>query len=150
MEKRKPGRSRKPIEMSADTSLLSEEKKAELRLEAQERIQREREEQAAEAFLADEEAKARRGHVPEQELVEITLDLPEHSDRLVIDGAHFFHGRSYIVPRHQADSMRDTIARAWDHQAEIDGKNKNTYRKAKNIILSPVHGAINTSNLTRA
>ena len=146
--KRGRGRPRK-LALPVDTDLLSDEKKHELRQKAKAGIREEQEDDAAAAYLAKVEEEERRKLIPSETMVEITLDLAEHSDRLVIDGAHYFHGRSYTVPMSVALTMREMASRGWDHQAEIDGKKKDTYRKAKNLTLHPVHGIINTSNLAR-
>jgi ferritin-like protein len=67
----------------------------------------------------------------------ITLDLAEHSDRLVIDSTTYFHGRTYTVDKATYDLMREIIHRGWEHQREIDGKNATAYRTQANIQLSP-------------
>ena len=69
--------------------------------------------------------------------VEITLDLAEHSDRLRIDDKIYLHGGTYMVPQSLGDVMREMIARGWEHQREIDGKDRNAYRKQANLQLSP-------------
>ena len=73
----------------------------------------------------------------------ITLDLAEHSDRLVIDSTTYFHGRTYTVDKVTYDTMREMVHRGWEHQREIDGKDMNTYRAQANIQLKP-DSVINT------
>lgn len=86
-----------------------------------------------------------------EEQFNFTLDLAEHSDRLVIDGTVYFHGGNYTVGQRTYDAMREMISRGWNHQREIEGKNENAYRLQRNVRISPrsmnvsakelVHGA---------
>lgn len=71
------------------------------------------------------------------QMCEIMLDLAPHSDRLIIDGTIYLHGRTYTVPQRVYDVMRETIHRGWEHQREIDGKDRNVYREKSNVRLSP-------------
>jgi hypothetical protein len=66
----------------------------------------------------------------------ITLDLAEHSDRLIIDSVIYLHGGTYTVDKPTYDTMREMVHRGWEHQREIDGKNNNAYRKQANVMLS--------------
>lgn len=75
------------------------------------------------------------------ELVHITLDLAEHADRIILGfggNEHtYFHGQTYKVPRHVADSLREIQARGWNHQLEIEGKGMaERFRRPQNQILS--------------
>lgn len=56
------------------------------------------------------------------EMVTVTLDLAEHSDRIWINGHQFWHGHTYKVPRHVANSLREIQQRGHHHQADLDGK----------------------------
>lgn len=62
------------------------------------------------------------GETFKDEMVWITLDLAPYADRIRINWQDYYHGHSYNVPRHFADSMREIQARSWAHQDEIDGK----------------------------
>lgn len=148
-EKRGPGRPRKPV-MQVDPTLLSSERQEELRLEARKKIDDERVKQAEDDYLKKAELELRRAHDPDEEMVEVTLDLAEHSDRITIDGTIYFHGYTYKVPLNTYRTIMEIQARGWDHQAIVDGKNVNQYRRAHNLRISPVHGVVNTSNLQRA
>jgi len=63
--------------------------------------------------------------------------VAEYSDRITLDGTIYMHGHIYTVPRQRAAVLQDIMFRTWGHQAEIDGKKKDYYRKAKNVVLSP-------------
>jgi hypothetical protein len=140
---------RKPV-MKVDHSLISEERREELRLEAQQKIDAERVKSAEDDYLKKAELELRRAHDPDEEMIEITLDLAEHSDRITIDGVMYFHGYTYKVPLNTYRTILEIQSRGWDHQAIVDGKNVNSYRKAHNLRISPVHGTVNTSQLQRA
>ena len=68
---------------------------------------------------------------PGGEIVNVTIDLAEHSANLLIDGKPYWHGHTYPVTRRQADSMREMMYRGWDHQREIDGKDLKSFYAAK-------------------
>jgi len=87
----------------------------------------------------------------------LTLELAEHSDRIVLDGVTYFHGGTYTFDRMQYDTIREIIHRGFEHQAEIEGKPRfnNSYQKAANISINPTHenasaqSIINTSQNLR-
>lgn len=56
------------------------------------------------------------------EMVNVTLDLAEHSADIKINGFSFWHGHTYKVPRHVANSLREIQQRGHNHQADLDGK----------------------------
>ena len=134
-----------------DAEILAAKKKARVRLEAQ----------AKKAALADiEDAEVERlkmeeglvpGAGPQDEMVSITLDLAEHSDRIVIDGTIYCHGRTYTLPRHKADTLRDIMYQGWRHQElEIDGKKLSQfYAKKRNTVLSAKTGSALNAPETR-
>jgi hypothetical protein len=49
-----------------------------------------------------------------------------------VDGKIFIHGQTVTVSKREYDSLREMIARGQQHQAEIDGKDSNFYRKKLN------------------
>ena len=49
----------------------------------------------------------------------------------------YFHGRSYTVGKGLFNAMREMQAKMWKHQAEIDGKATDFYRKPVNKVFSP-------------
>ena len=69
----------------------------------------------------------------------LTLDLAEHSDRIILDGVTYFHGGTYTFDKAQYDTVREIIHRGYEHQAEIEGKPRfeNAYRRASNISVDP-------------
>ena len=88
-------------------------------------------ERHAKAMKAVEEAEMERlkmeegmvtGDGVKDQMVKITLNLAPHSEDIKINGRAHWHGHTYTVPRHVADTMREIQARGWQHQDEIDGK----------------------------
>lgn len=56
------------------------------------------------------------------EEIMIHIDQPPFADRLIVDGRTFFNNHIYKLPRHQVESMREMMARQWDHEADIKGE----------------------------
>jgi hypothetical protein len=59
--------------------------------------------------------------------VEVYVNLPEFQDRIVLDSVHYMHGRSYTVSQRKAAVFKEQMARAWRHQAEIEGKDRSNW-----------------------
>ena len=99
---------------------------------------------AAIAFLIDQETvRLQReeglhsGDPVMDESVRVRIDLPEFAAYLSLNGRQYWHGHSYEQPRHVTNTLREMQQRAWDHQAEIDGKSKNAaYRKPLDTRVS--------------
>lgn len=90
--------------------------------------------------LAQEEGLTTGSSINDQP-VSITLDLAEHSDRIVINGRPYYHGYTYTVPRHIADNLAEIQYRGWKHQDEIDGKDLvQHYQRQRLTTMSQVTG----------
>jgi hypothetical protein len=71
-------------------------------------------------------------------VVTVTLDLAEHSDKIIINGEPFWHGHTYTRPRHVVNQLREIMMRGWIHQDTIDGKDlAQQYARRR---LTTVHG----------
>lgn len=116
---------------------LSDEEKAELTLQAKLKVEEELRAARKKEFLKQETTRFRKMAKPGQEQVRFTIDLPGHSDRIVLDGTHYFHGVTYTVSRDAYNSMVDIAARAWDHEHEVGGANRDVYRAPINPIVRP-------------
>lgn len=127
----------KPQLIDIDPTLLSDAEKAALRERALERVAKERKEHAMDAFLEQEIAQARKAHLPAQEIKYISLDMAGHADRIMIDGVVYFHGQTYEVPKCLYDVLAEVVARGWEHEDEIGGANRNSYRKPRSTALRP-------------
>jgi hypothetical protein len=129
--------------------LLSNAEVEEIRAEARAKLEKERLAAAKKSLLAEETERLRmeEGLVtggPSDEMVEITIVLAQHSDRLLINMRPYWHGRTYRVPRHVANSMREMMFRGERHESEIKGNSMASfYMNARETKLSPVKGSTN-------
>jgi hypothetical protein len=73
------------------------------------------------------------GNGHQDEIVSITIDLAPFAPHVNINGKCYYHGRTYPVPRHVADTLRDQMFMTWKHQNQIDGKDLNQFYAAKHI-----------------
>jgi hypothetical protein len=73
------------------------------------------------------------------EIVSVTIDLAEYADRITVNNTVYYHGHTYQVPRHVANSLAETCARAGRHQElEIDGKSLSQHSfKKRDTVISP-------------
>jgi hypothetical protein len=123
--------------------LLTVEELQALETEVQRELDKEQKTKAREALKKEMMAKARvaRGLREASELVQI--ELPEDSNRIVINQVPFMHGRTYEVPASLAMQLRETMCRSWENQAVVEGRRKDFYTK-RNTRMSGLTGA--TSN----
>lgn len=60
------------------------------------------------------------------------IDLPASGGAdLSINGHRFYHGQTYKVSTDTLRTLKDQVARAWGHEANISGSNENFYRREK-------------------
>ena len=77
------------------------------------------------------------------------INLPEHADRIVINSNPYMHARAYRVKGSVAIQLRETMARAWEHQAVVEGRRKDFYTK-RNTRMSGMTGATSNAPYLRA
>ncbi len=75
--------------------------------------------------------------IKDEAVYDVTIDVAPYTDRIFLDGKWYMQGRTYKFGQRVADSVREIMARTWEHQAEIDGKDTNMYRRGNPIALSP-------------
>ena len=114
---------------AADVPLLSTEEIEAAKAEARERVRAKKVKEAKAAIVAAEMKRIERedgmkaGDADMDELVPILIDLPEFAPCLSLNiDDKFYHGHTYTLPRHVCNSLREQMARAWDHQNDVDGK----------------------------
>jgi hypothetical protein len=136
--------------IDAEGLLTAEEKGAAL-LKAAEHIKKERKKKALDDFLSAAIDEERRKFVPEEHLEDILIDLPKFAPYVAIDGVQYYHGIIYTLPFNRARSVADIMARAWEHQNEIDGRKRkgDEAMKPRMITLRDGMENINTSSLMR-
>jgi hypothetical protein len=106
-------------EPAPNFDLLTDEMKAKLREDALVQVEARERDRAMEAYLAAEVERIERELVPDshEEMKEIYIDLAIYADRIIIDGKHYMHGRTYTVKKSLYDSMKDIQAQTWQHYA---------------------------------
>lgn len=92
----------------------------------------------AELGISDDKMPVVKGPPPEVEndpKIEVYFNLPEFQHSIVLDGVKYFHGQTRFLPQRVADVCKEQMARAWQHQAEIDGKEggKNFYLRQQQL-----------------
>ena len=80
----------------------------------------------------------------DDELVEITIDLPRYAFMLTIDGTGYYHGCTYDVPLRKYRSLIDNAARAWEHDREVHGD-----RRQADVMRDPEGRGVNNSRTTQ-
>lgn len=165
-EKRKPGRPRKPVDTDAAPTfdatdrdgfvpdeILSSAEIDDLRAEVEEEAREEEKAKARKELKAKLKSEARQKKGLEEAQVEVTIDLAPYTDRLLIDNVAYLQGVTYTVRATVAAVMNEQMQRTWTHQAEIDGKSENFYRRTRNPRVIPVGdgvAVVNTSQLLKA
>jgi hypothetical protein len=133
----------------ADEPLVTEERRAALRLLAAEEIQKEEREREEEKLL-DAFKKEERGKlIPEEAIHQVTIDLaPCGGDHIRINGEIFMHGFTYSVPKTQLDTILEIQARTYRHEYELMDKHTKEYSRHRSFNIGP-QGAVTTANLLR-
>ena len=108
--------------------VLSDQEVSDAKAAARAAVDKERKAAAIKQVVSEETARLQReeglvsGDPVKDEMVRVTIDLPEYSASIRINGEDFYHSHTYTLPRHVANSLREIMQRAWLHQEEIDGK----------------------------
>lgn len=143
-------------EIDVSSDVLTPEEIEATRQDARKRVALERKKAAKAQILEAEmdrlraEAGMTTGNRLADDLVDITIDLPEFCPYISINfNQRFYHGLTYKVPRHQFETLREIAARTWNHQREIDGKSRTTYRE-RGITISGKTGVVTGAEGLRA
>ena len=123
-------------------SLLSEEDRAQIRDKAKEHVTKQRRDKAEADYLAEAIREEERSYTPADQFESIVIELAPfvasarfNSAFIALDGTRYYHGLTYTLPRKVVDTIRDIMARGWEHEREIHGES----RKA-DINRRPIHG----------
>lgn len=127
-----------------DASILTDEDIVAAKKVAAENVHKALRDAELKRIVAEEEDRLRKvegqrtGKADMDETVKVFIDLAEFSDRITLSFTDYFHGHSYDVPRHVANSLREVMQRTHRHQMEIDGKSLDEmYRRTAPVALSP-------------
>lgn len=129
--------------------LLTVEELKALEVEVQKEIDKDLKSKAKADLKKEMLAKARVARGLEESSDHVAIDLPEHADRIIINGYPYMHGTTYEVRASVAAQLRETIHRAWEHQAVVEGRRKDFYTK-RNTRMSGVTGAVSNAPFLRA
>ena len=141
-------------EVKGDTSLLTQDQLAAIELEAEAAVREEAIEAAKKTALAEFTAKHKRKKGLTEPYVDVTIDLAPYCDRILLDNRAFLQGQTYNVPHSVAAVMNESMQKTWNHQAEIDGKSENFYRRTRGQRVVPAGNGgaavVNTTQILRA
>jgi hypothetical protein len=141
----------KARKIPVDLSLLNADDKKALREEARKSIVADMEQAARDAYYAEEMAKLRRGKIPEEQYVQVSIDAPRFVPFYMLDGVQFYHGYTYEVRRSQAEVLLEQMQRSWNHQDQIDGRGRlEHYRQPGNMRIGLQHAGTVTRGVNGA
>lgn len=119
-----------------DIYSLSEEEKAVIRENARQKVAAEVKNRLTDQLLADYVEEERQRLLPEEEMLEIYLDLAPHSPYIMLDGKQFAHGHGYTVKRSVFSVLVEQMNRGWAHddQTQVtDAKGRRRFRPPMGI-----------------
>ena len=131
------------MEDSSYDGLLTEEEREEILRDIEDEIHAEEVKGARASFAEKARSAIRVQKGLEEEQVTILVDLPGHSERIRIDNRYYYHGFTYTCPFSVADTLMHIMDRAWRHEEETGGANKDAYRKPRLTGLSATRGITN-------
>lgn len=83
------------------------------------------------------------------EIVNVTIDLPPYTDHLQINGVlgmSYWHGKTYDVPRHVANSINEQMHRCWRHEDQTEGRDiRQQYGRKRETSINARSGAIHNA-----
>jgi hypothetical protein len=129
------------IDARLQASSLTEEEKNEARTRAREHVRAKRKEKAIDEAFKKAVTEEEREYEPNDQLVDIMIDLPKYAAFVRLDHVVYYHGLPYEVPMIKAQTILDIMARAWEHQSEIEGKRRrgDNALRPQNYRIGPQH-----------
>lgn len=139
----KPRESRLNLRPTEDErfAILSDDDVAAIQDEVKKQVLEERKKQAKDDLKRKLLAEERRIALPDQDLIEIQMDLPGHMDRITIDmgqppnGGVYHHGMTYKVDPNKYATLKEIQMRAWAHEEATGIPNHRTYRRPSNMAI---------------
>jgi hypothetical protein len=126
---------------------LTPEEQAEIHERAAKTVAEERKAAEQDAFFEQALRQARSAYDPALLSEDVLIDLPGHAVHILIDGVQFMHGLVYEVPKPVAQTINEIIHRAWLHEDEIGGANRQFYHQPQNIRLTRRSQNVTTARL---
>lgn len=126
-----------PLQQDEDPyeGLLSMEEMEEIELEVAREFEQLQHEDAKERYRKDYRWQYQIAQGEEEEELDVLIDLPGHSARIVLDGIAYYHGHIYFLPYSKVTTILDVMGRAWDHEESVGGANTNSYRRPLNTTV---------------
>jgi hypothetical protein len=141
----KAGAPKAPKAEKKSGPLISDERARELEREAEEEVEAEIQAEAEKHYKAEAKKRAKQkrtfrladGSGTSEELIPILLELPNNSDRVILDGVVYLHGRTHNVPLAVAQTLLECMGRGFRHEEELSGVNENkmAYRRPSRRTL---------------
>jgi len=129
-----------PRKIPIDKSLLSADDRKAIDKEVEASVAAEMEQDARDAYFAEQLEKIRRRQIPAARYVSVVMDMAPFLPHILIDGEQYFHGYRYEVESTRAMVLYEQMQRSWLHQDEIDGRSRiEAYRRPQNRVLGPQH-----------
>ena len=151
MAKKAPNQSPSSVQRrfaaTLDFTSLTEEEKDAIRERAAKTVAEERAAADQDKFFEQALREARSAYDPSLLMEDVLIDLPGHAVHILLDGVQFMHGMVYEVPQPVAQTINEIVHRAWLHEAEIGGANRQFYQQPRHIQLTRRSQNITTSRL---
>lgn len=140
------------VEAVSEHPILSAEDVAKARAKAKEKLQAERRAAAMRDVEAQETERLRReeglttGISSEDELVWLTIDLPDWSPSINVNGMPYWHGHPYRVPRHVQRTLLEQMQNAWRAHDQTEGKSTaQMFQSRRNSVINGRTGVIDNA-----
>jgi len=127
------------------SDVLTAAELAALEAEVQKEIDKELKTKAREDTKKELLAKARQDRGLVEPIEPVLIDLPESGNNIRVNNREYAQGHVYNVVASVAIMLRDTMQRAWEHQAEIEGRSKDHFRKQRLTRMSMASGAVSNA-----
>ena len=125
--------------------LLTPQELAAIEAEVQKELDKELKTKERERVKKDLLTKARQDRGLVEPIEPVLIDLPESGNNIRVNNREYAQGHVYNVAASVAIMLRDTMQRAWEHQAEIEGRSKDHFRKQRLTRMSMATGAVSNA-----
>ena len=122
--------------LNAD-EILTPDEKATIRAKAVEHVAKTKKESTEDALLHAYIKEEERKDKPEEEIVDIILDLPDHAPFIRLDNRVWFHGVVYEVEMSVYVTMMDIQGRRWEQEQQTQGRAR--FNRPRQMKISPSH-----------
>jgi len=130
--------------------ILTPTELAAIETEVQKELDKEEKSKAKEQAKKGMLERARRERGLAEPIEEVIIDLPESADRILVNNFAYMQGHSYTVKGSVGAMLRETMQRAWSHQAELEGRSKDFFRRERGTRMSMRTGAVSGAPFLKA